>query len=404
MHNIEKLKPVFKSPGFVLFILFTTLLPQFTERLPASYFKYFYLSLFCLFIPLSSLGYWKKKLPLVLIILSVSFLHFYLGSSVELIAKNILYGGMIFFLYDQFLVIANIHVVRRLVVVFAVILASIGLFQEWLYLIGSDYFYMSLYKFPDFLYHRKIFRIASLATEPSQLAMYLLPAFYIGLGALLTNSKRYMKTWEFIVVSLALALTFSVVGYLGVILGVGYFAFVFKKLNLKVYLGLGMTLVLLIWGLLNTAIVKDKLNATRLFGTQTKVNSSVEGSSIYAYTGAKAIQKSFESLNLIGTGVGLYSSFVKSIWDEIGYENRNDDGTNLGHARVVVEFGLLIYLLFWGWILKNFLFRSDDTSLKIFNNSFLLFIIVALIRIGFYYHPFLLFSFAMINKKEKSLS
>ena len=96
-----------------------------------------------------------------------------------------------------------------------------------------------------------------------------------------------------------------------------------------------------------------------------------------------------------------YFLVAQNHYYDLGIFNRNDDGSNIGHARIIVEFGIIGYLLFLYFLYNTKIKirkKISDEKLKfliIINYVSLLFIFLNLLRNGFYINPPTIFFIAL---------
>lgn len=406
INNLKpKIQALLINPYVCLGIIFLSLLFQFTELLDPNLFKAIFL--FCLAILLISSDFIsiKQQKFTFLFFLVVSAFVFWKSIDFYKHFKSLSYAYIIFLSYRLYLKKVRTRFFLRSLVLMSVLLGLIGLFQEYLHLIGSSFFYISLYKNPDFVGGTSILRNTSLFSEPSQFAMFLIPSVLIGYWSMLKRDFRFIKPLEFFIIGLSFVFTFSSVAFIGVFFSVAILTILSIKLNLKNVLVSLISIVMLGISILYIPIVRDKLIATQLF-TKDMGNSSVMASSQFATTSFEAVRRAVLEKKWLGVGVGNYDAFISEIKTKHGI-NGYDDGSNLGHARIFVEFGIFGYIFLIALLFKNLATKTVQPSLRFISLIFLMSVLIILLRSGNYVNPVLylfLSIFFKLKEEESSIN
>ena len=326
-------------------------------------------------------------------------MQFFIARSPDLYIENlftVIYFFIIYVAYYYYLLRANIFDFVRVYYIFCFFIAILGLLQEGLFLISPDYlFYLSYGKNPDFMYgdNFNFLRIASLLDEPSRLGLFLLPAIAFGFGKYFLNTSFfYISKKSYFVICLAFVLTFSSHAYMSLFISIGFLLLFSNKISQFRKFTLLLLLLLSIPLLLNLDSVAEKIINTGIFSGEIDITTPTFQSSSFYWVALKAMVKIIEDFNVFGVGMMNYHSFVADEWRLLGIDGFNDDGSNIGHARILVEFGILGYLFFIIFMYRFFIFKNPFSlivciNLQFINNVSFIFILVNLFRMGFYINP-----------------
>lgn len=279
----------------------------------------------------------------------------------------------------------------------AYFVSLVGIAQELLFLIDSEFlFYLSKGKNPDFWHFQdlKILRIASLLDEPSRLGMYILPAILLGFAKHYFRGMLYKANFfKLIIIFAAFILTFSAHAFLSLIISILIvITFSNKVSKLKKYVAFTIFMSVFPF-ILSQDAVSEKLINSGLFFNELDLSSSTIATSSLFYIGAKSIAETIYDFNVFGVGMGNYSDIAESHWLKIGMIV-DDDGSTIGFARIMVEFGLigigLFFYFLWYCIIKSSINHDTSSYIKtivVINHISALFIFTNLFRMGFYINP-----------------
>jgi hypothetical protein len=295
----------------------------------------------------------------------------------------------------------NIKHIITLYLKISFIVACIGILQELSFLLNFHYGYN--YSYLNFANQIGVsglmFRVTSIAREPSFLIYALIPAFYISLSSFLTNSKDFLKQWQNIIIILCVFLTYSTVGYAGIFLSL--LSILFWNLS---QIKLTRILLFIITGLFLFSLGKNAISE-RFFYTYKQLTHSVNlknketkehvnMSSYYLVLHAKRAFDDFKHKPVFGTGLGSYThpEHAVEVYKKFHYEKffqiSSEDVVNT-FFRIVSELGLfgitlLLIFLFYNYIF-DLAFKNKTNYFIIINNACLIYIILRLIRNGSYY-------------------
>lgn len=299
------------------------------------------------------------------------------------------YAFFVFWVYSESLVLFSTDKIVRYFIIFVFSLAVIGLIQEFLWGIRSEYFfYCSLSKNPDTVFSGRVLRIASLTSEPSQFALFLLA----GIGLILTRPFSYLLLFVGGGILLALGLTFSSVGYFGV--GVLFVFFTILYWSRKFWKYSFFVTVLFFSSCYFVPAVGEKIIGTGVFGNVFEINKDVLPSSSVATVGLESARETLLSGAFIGRGAGAYSMVSEPIWKKYGYGNVYDDGTHIGHFKLLVEYGIVGFLLFW--LGGFFVVWKSNSDYKKLATMICVILIIVEFRSGAIVNPLSLFFWAFL--------
>lgn len=387
-------------------ILFSTILLYLNSRVDANFFKLIYVFLFIIVISLKLKSDFKIPQGVLIfgffVTCNVIFLSDYYLANIA----TLIYFLIIFLLYYFYTIRNDFIGIVNSYIGFAFIVSMIGLMQEVLYLIDPEWlFYLSKNKNPDFWKFPgiDILRIASLLDEPSKLGMYILPALLLGFGKFyFENVTICITRFQLLVIFIAFILTFSAHAYLSFIISMLIILLFLNQSDLfKKYTFLfGFILVLPF--VLSHDAVTEKLINTGVFSGEFDSSTSTSATSAIFYIGSRCVGDILTNLNFFGIGMGNYNTLAAVEWSKIGAIVDNDDGSTIGYARIIVEFGIIGIVLFSAFAyssLIKFQRSLEDpelVSIAFVNRVVFLFVIVNLFRMGFYINPPMIFFVSLL--------
>lgn len=319
---------------------------------------------------LMSFFFVKKKLVInrqitlfFLLLLLFSFISvFKENASVYLVFRSfagLLAIHMVLFSYFKFYNYDYQKIFRHYIII-ALISSYVGIFQEISYLAG----FVPGYDFSWFLIGLRtqviedmsgggpIMRISSLFSEPGYLAAALTPAGFLAIHNLITGSRTYLKRMEAFFILVALMLTFSSLGYSGMILSL-LFNLNWRILK-KAFIPVVFMFILIFIVMSNIAFFQSRVSGIW--------SSLVEDDSLTGYENASSLiiavnyniaKDNFLKRPLIGSGFDSYQIVSQesietmymndSLRNFIGWMDPKDmmyeDGGTM-YFRVITEFGL----------------------------------------------------------------
>lgn len=287
---------------------------------------------------------------------------------------------------------SNLIELVKLYLAFSFIIAIIGIIQEIGFLMGLRYLYdLSIYGIQSFnlTLSGPFLRINSVASEPAHLAFLLLPGCYFALLRLFKEKDIYniINIRQSIIILIAMILTFSPVGYAGILL---LLLFIAKGKGIKRFIQ--MLLLSISFGVVSFYLslnINEKI--IQIFTVEEQLTTS-NLSTFALYSNALVAWESFRNSFFLGTGINThvinYGKYIdlfflrKNIVMEL---NTNDAGSLF--LRVISEFGLVgIFLAIW--LLVHFKIRHNTNKLIYVNNMALVGILGYSIRAGNYLDTF----------------
>jgi len=334
---------------------------------------------------------------LIFVIISIFSLIniFFYNNNLTLFLKQIIGISFTYLVYN-YLIKYNDYNIKKLFKVYlniAFIIAFIGLFQEFSYLIGfvPGYDLSWLKSISRTGTFGNLIRINSLVGEPAGLALLLSPAFFVSVNSLLTKDYNLLYKHKSIIIILAMILTFSASGYLGIIFSL--FLLFYNYGKFKNFL-IGVLIVILIFSAMYNFIEPFKI---RVDGSLSVVKGQREletaGLSTFAlFSNALVAFESFVNNPVFGSGLGSHEiSYHKYINEVINVNSinmfLNTKDANSLFLRIVSETGFFGIFLLLYFILKNNIKRNRDNTnfLWIINNSILSLFFIKLLRSGHYF-------------------
>ena len=286
-----------------------------------------------------------------------------------------------------------------------VFVSLVGIFQYFSYQIG---FYEG-YDYRPFLNKWGLtknltggLRINSIFSEPSQFAIMLGPASFAAIHCLVFGSRKFFNVFESSVVLIALLLSTSSTGYIGVFLVVILLGINYGKI---VNILFGISILFIASSMLYNYIpeFKTRMNAAKGLWIDGDFSlDNINSSSFVLYNNYTIALKNFEKSPIFGTGLGSHQfAFEKySLTSDKKFLDItfNKSDANSLFLRLLSETGLLGVVSMLLFLFKFFVKRkpndlNDDFSWVI-SSSILVIILLYLLRQGNYFingFPFFLF-------------
>lgn len=307
-----------------------------------------------------------------------------IGINLEALAFYLLLKINKYDLYKLFKIYMNI----------AFLIAVIGLFQEIGYLLGLKFVYDFGYLIPNWKLDISInglLRVNSILPEPSSFCYTMLPAFYASIVSFKKNAFRFLVNWKNIIIILSFFLTFSTIGYIGVIISFLILIYNNNNIVLKVSNTLLISVLLFILfsniGDFNIRI-NDSIDVIMGKTSLEEVNLST----FTLYSNALVAFNCFKDNPIIGSGLGSYRlSYQKYITRVLDIEKHdillNKEDANSLFLRLLAETGLFGIFSFLYFILKHHLPKKNVQSsyLGVINNGIFVLFIIRIIRCGHYF-------------------
>jgi hypothetical protein len=243
------------------------------------------------------------------------------------------------------------------------------------------------------------YRLHSILLEPAHFAGVVLPAFFYNLYYFKKKKK------EFICILIALLLSFSSVGYIGILVSliIASSGSLFKKI---IVVG-----VSLIFGITTYVMVDDvRMRVDDTIGVLSRSDYDFNGINLSTY----ALISNFyvttmviKDSPIIGHGIGSHpishKLYIKGVnigesFEELGFEGINDDDANSLLLRIFSELGILGVLFMLYFIIKNY-----SEHYHVISKCILVYFFYKLFRDGAYFSPemyFFVFMYINVNKQS----
>lgn len=354
--------------------------------------KKLFLHKYIIFGLLSLLG-----LSLISVILNKASLFLVIRTFVGLLAIQIaLFSYFKFYNYDY-------KVMLRHYIIIALILSYIGIFQEISYLTGFipgydfSWFLPSLrgHLLEDLVGSGPVMRITSLCGEPGYLAPSLIPAGFITLHNLINDRCDHINKVEGVVVLIAILLTFSAIGYIGILISLLYnINWHTLRKHKFIIVGFSTLLIILIYKVDYFQSRVDGIYRS-LYDTD-NFTGQENVSSLIVVINYKISVDNFIKHPLIGSGLDSFKivsnnsldymnldvGFVSFIKHMDGVDMRFEDGSMM-YFRILTELGL-VGIIIIGWFLYNNKINIKDNNVSILQDMCLVYFIVYGLRTGQY--------------------
>lgn len=300
---------------------------------------------------------------------------------------------------------------------FAFIVAFIGIIQEICYLFGFQYGYDFRYILPNWQKYKVVgiglLRLNSIINEPTDFCYVMMPAFFVSLMAFFRNAAGLIDKWKGIIIIVSCLLTFSIVGYIGIIFSVILICLNFKKKKNLIIGGIAVLVFALFFYAISREI-RMKINQSIGLVTGSMPIHKANFSSYGLFTNAKVAWYSFKENPLLGSGLGShevsYDRFIPQVVDIniVNWRINTSDANSL-FLRLLSEtglFGVLVLLIF---IIKFYVSKKIDLGgyLWIISNAILPVFLMRLVRQGHYFSGgfffFLwMYYFSKVNLKKNN--
>jgi hypothetical protein len=360
----------------------------------------------------------KKILFSILLLIIISSFDVLIGNNTALLLIKQTVGILLNLIVFYLLLKVNNYDVLKLFKIYlniAFITALIGIFQETGYLLKLkpmyDFSYISSVWVLSFAFDSGFIRITSFLPEPSIFCIVMMPAFFASLAPFFGNSIKFYNKFQSLVVILSIFLSFSLVGYLGMVFTIFLLSVHWHKTTktaLKFFL---IVPFLCVFFYKNVPEIKLRVDdIINILESNEKLGKS-NLSTFTLYSNTLVTLNNFRQHPFLGTGLGSYEiNYDKYISKIIGktegavYVLNGKDANSL-FLRLLSETGLLGVLLFFTFIFKFYLSSSKDRSnyLWVINNSSAIVFFLKLIRSGHYFlDGFFLFFWLYYFSKVKS--
>jgi len=307
----------------------------------------------------------------------------------------------------------------KIYLVFAFVVALIGILQQIGFILGIHWLYdyrplfvnSNAWNFAT-AFNGHFIRINSILHEPSTFCLVLMPAFFAAISSLFLKKEfSFYNRFQCCVIILSLLSSFSATGYLGMLLAILiFFKDFIRRTKWRVII---LSSLVLFFVIFFTVIPELKM---RVADTVNIINGGKKfdcvNSSTYALGSNFIITyKSFREHPFIGSGLGsykvVYDKHIGSIFAKMQKRKYvlNDKDANSLFLRLSAETGIFGILIFFGFLFKLYLKRRDDANnyLWIINNASLIYFFLKLLRSGHYFiEGFFFFFWVYYFSKIKS--
>jgi O-antigen ligase len=335
-----------------------------------------------------------------------SLINVFLGNnSFFLLSKQITGIVLTSFLFFVLFKINHYDVKKlfRIYLNFAFIIAFIGLFQELSFVlnfkIGYDFSFLPSWNIAPS--QTGFLRVNSILPEPAAFCYVIMPAFFASLVSIIKKKYALLEKWKSLIIIIAFLLTFSTVGYIGIIFSLFLLIYNLGKAKYLFLFGLvSFIFVFFLW--FNVDDFRLRIGDSFEVMTGEKELEESNLSTFALFSNTLVTYRTFLDSPIFGHGLGSrplsYDKYIKELVDvnKISRFQNREEGNSL-FLRLLSEVGLLGVLLLFYFISKFYLFKRKDVTnyLWIINNSILILFLIRLIRCGHYFNYGFFFFFWM---------
>jgi O-antigen ligase len=255
-------------------------------------------------------------------------------------------------------------------------------------------------------------RLNSIFSEPSYFGGSIGPAFFVSIYNLTRKKEVFISRNKSLIIIAAYLLTFSTVAYVGI-----FIVLILMLINFGFirYVAVFVPLIIVSYIILynNVQEFQDRIDGvTQLYEGTVEKSTDVHGSSFVQYNNIHIATENFKRNPFFGTGLGSHEmAYDKySLADEFGGQNQfNKSDANSMFLRLMSETGLYGLILIIFFIIRNFVFKGNDTSESnywIISNAVLVVIILQLFLQGnytyngFFFYLWMYFFTSKLSKKD----
>lgn len=343
-------------------------------------------------------------LIIVLILTISSLVNVWFGKDTELLMLKQVLGILVTGTAYYLLIKINGYDVKKLFKIYlqiALIVAAIGIFQEYSFLIG----FKNGYDYSGFIPMWRcvpatggMLRLNSIFMEPSHYAITMAPALFVSMSNILRKRQVFLNTWVgSIVIIISYILTFSTVAYIAIVIGVLLFVNIRDFKNL-IILSI-VTSALMYAAYRYEPEIHMRVDSTIGVATGSKDLTSSHLSVYTIVSNGFVAFKSFMSDPIFGSGLGShplsYDKFIHRIglndfWS-LSYTlvNRMDAGSLF--LRLLSETGLFGLIAVLYFVFKFRLKIGDKKELPILSNAVFILFVLQLLKQGHYFYDGLFF-------------
>lgn len=282
----------------------------------------------------------------------------------------------------------------RIYLNFAVLVGLIGLFQEVSYLLGFKMGYDFSYILPSWRLHLSttgFLRVNSIMPEPSVFCCSMMPAFFVSISSFSKNNFRFLKKWKSLIIISSVFFSFSLVGYIGIILSLALLFYNYAKIR-HLVIGTIIIFALIFFSYNTIGDLKMRADDTINVLTGKMDLYSANLSTFTLFSNALVAYESFKNNPVFGSGLGSheisYNRYIGKVVDVdrvIMFLNTQD--ANSLFLRLLSETGLFGLLLIFYLIFRFHVLKKNDRNgyLWLISNAILVMFLVRLLRYGHYF-------------------
>lgn len=307
------------------------------------------------------------------------------------------FGGFLFNGVVYYLLIRinknNIDKIFRVYLKLAFIVAIIGIFQEFSFLIGFKYGYDYSYFIPKISLLGTVFgmiRIASILPEPAHFGAVMAPAMFVSVLNIVKRESNFISRKASFLITISILLSFSLVSYVGIVIALFLIMFNYKKIILIVAC-MSVLFAFICSAYLYIPDIRMRVDDTVSVITGNAPIDKGNASTFIFCSNAIIAYKSFLHNPLFGSGLGShpmsYDRYIAQVIDpekfNMGWDKK--DASSL-FSRLLSETGLMGVFLFSYFIVKFYVSKKKDAHFWIISNSILCLFILNLVRQGNYFY------------------
>lgn len=351
-------------------------------------------------------------LVLLVIFTTSSLVNVYLGNvTLFLMTKQVL-GILITGAAYYLLIKVNNYDINRLFKIYlriALVVAAIGIFQEFSYLvgfkIGYDYSWMWMIRkwAVGNAEKLRLLRVNSIFMEPSHFAISMAPAFFVSFINVFKHPIFSLRLkWDSLIIVASYILTFSAVAYIAILISILIFLYS-KGLRYLLWAGIIMP-ILAFSAYISLLDIRMRINDTAAFFIYPRVTPDTHMSVYSLVSNAFVAFNSFIDNLLFGLGLGSHPvsydkflslgvakglmqyNYLTSKYPEVC---KGDAGSLF--LRLLSETGLFGIIAVFYFIFKFRVKSDSNKNLLIISNAVFILFILQLLRQGHYFYNGLFF-------------
>lgn len=295
-----------------------------------------------------------KYLLVFLLVIVFSFLLNLNSISNDEMLKNIKF--IIYFLIYFFVTWAifrqnKIFYFLKLYIKFGILVAILAIIQYSLAQFGLDV---------GISISKGTLRATSIASEPSELGMYLLPLIYLALARIfkINEAKKYINLLSSYIILIASILTFSLIVYVYIFFITIFLSFRYKNI-FRTFFYLVILFLIAIFAINNIKSISNRIDGLK--NTNDLIYSD-NISIIAVYSNYLIVEKSLNKHLFLGTSIGThrkkYEENILDFYDK-DFELNKDDASSM-ILRLLSELGIIGFIVYYSiFILHIFKYRNS---------------------------------------------